>query len=44
MKRSGMICACLPLDDLPIYSVSLAFVHMRRREGYSATGAAFRVG
>jgi hypothetical protein len=27
MKKSGMICAWLLLDDLPIYSVSLAFVH-----------------
>ena len=37
MKKSGMIYAWLPLDDLPIYSVSLAFVHMRRRGGCSAT-------
>src|SRR5450759_3659564 len=37
MKKSGMICAWLLLDDLPIYSVSLAFVHMRRREVCSAT-------
>ena len=37
MKKSGMICAWLPLDDLPIYSASLAFVRMRRREGCSAT-------
>src|SRR5260221_4066852 len=32
-----MICAWLPLDDLPIYSVSLAFVHMRLCEGCLAT-------
>lgn len=37
MKTSGMICAWLRLDDLPIYFVSPAFVHMRRREGCSAT-------
>lgn len=37
MKKSGMICAWLPLDDLPIYSASLAFVHLRQREGCSAT-------
>ena len=37
MKKSGMICAWLPLDDLPIYSASLVFVHLRRHEGCSAT-------
>src|SRR5450759_1870633 len=37
MKKSGMICAWLILDDLPTYSVSLASVHLRRREGCSAT-------
>ena len=37
MGKSGIICAWLNLDDLPIYFVSLGFVHMRRREGCSAT-------
>ena len=37
MKKSDMICAWLPLDDLPTYSVSLASVHLQRREECSAT-------